>query len=324
MTKRVSSALAAVALSLTASGGLAQSQDEYGVVLKTLANPYWGAMSLGVEAGAKSAGVSYYAQAVENDQATESQLNLCMTMLERKPVGLLVAAINSTNLLPCIKAAQAANIKVADLDGTIDPEVLKKAGIELAFRIGTDNISAGHKAADYLVSMLGKEATGPVLVLEGIAGSPGGKQRTVGFAEKLNELAPNLQIVASLPGDWDRGKAASITNDVLTRNPDLVAIFAANDSMALGAVESTYAAGRGGQVTIIGVDGTTDAVKSIKEGRLNASVAQLPFLVGKQAVESLKKVIAGEKSDQYIPVPTLVLDKQMLDAGTDPMLEYVR
>jgi D-allose transport system substrate-binding protein len=324
MTKRVPSVLATIALGLMLSAASAQAQDEYGVVLKTLANPYWGAMSLGVEAGAKSAGVSYYAQAVENDQATESQLNLCMAMLERKPIGLLVAAINATNLLPCIKAAQAANIQVADLDVTIDPNVLKKEGIELAFRIGSDNISAGHKAADYLASKLGKDARGHVLVLEGIAGSLGGKQRAVGFAEKLKELAPNLQIVASLPGDWDRGKAASITNDVLTRNPDLAAIFAANDSMALGAVESAYAAGRGGQITIIGVDGTTDAVKSIKEGRLNASVAQLPFLVGKQAVESLKKVIAGEKSEQYVPVPTLVLDKQMLDAGTDPMLEFVK
>jgi hypothetical protein len=95
----------------------------------------------------------------------------------------------------------------------------------------------------------------------------------------------NASVQQSLPGDWDRGKAASIASDILTRNPDLVAIFAANDGMALGAVESVYAAGKGDQVTIIGVDGNSDAVKSIKSGRLNASVAQLPYLVGKQAVE---------------------------------------
>ena len=58
--------------------------------------------------------------------------------------------------------------------------------------------------------------------------------------------------------------------------------------------KSVYAAGKGEQVTIIGVDGNSDAVKSIKEGRLNASVAQLPYLVGKQAVENVKKAIAGE------------------------------
>ena len=137
-------------------------------------------------------------------------------------------------------------------------------------------------------------------------------------------MAPGLEIVASLPGDWDRGKAANITNDILTRNPDLVGIFAANDGMALGAVESVYAAGKGDQVTIIGVDGNSDAVKSIKDGRLNASVAQLPYLVGKQAVENMKKVIAGESVEATIFVPTLVLTKDVIDAGTEPMLEYVK
>ena len=131
-------------------------------------------------------------------------------------------------------------------------------------------------------------------------------------------------MVASLPGDWDRGKAANITNDILTRNPDLVAIFAANDGMALGAVESVFAAGKGGSVVIVGVDGNSDAVKSIKEGRLTASVAQLPYLVGKQAVESVKSAVEGGSVDGQIIVPTLVLTKSVMEAGTEPLLEFVK
>jgi D-allose transport system substrate-binding protein len=137
-------------------------------------------------------------------------------------------------------------------------------------------------------------------------------------------VAPGLEIVASLPGDWDRGKAANITNDILTKHPDLVAIFAANDGMALGAVETVFAANKGDKVVIVGVDGNSDAVKSIKAGRLTASVAQLPYLVGKQAVENVKKVAEGGKVDNVIYVPTLVLTKAVLDAGTEPMLEFVK
>ena len=122
----------------------------------------------------------------------------------------------------------------------------------------------------------------------------------------------------------DSGKAASIASDILTRNPDLVAIFACNDGMALGAVESVYAAGKGEQVTIIGVDGNSDAVKSIKDGRLNALVAQLPYLVGKQAVENVKKALGGETVPADVAVPTLVLTKEVLEAGKEPMLEYVK
>jgi ABC-type sugar transport system substrate-binding protein len=308
-----------------ASASMAHSADaEYAILMKTLANPFWGAMGQGVEEGAKAAGVPYYIQAVENDQAAEPQLNVCNTMLERKPAALITAAINSTNLLPCLKAAQSAGIKVVDLDGNLDSAILEKEGIKIAFRIGSDNVAAGAQGAEYLVSKLGADAKGPVLVIEGLSGNVTGQKRAKGFADKLKALAPGLQIVASLPGDWDRGKAASITNDILTRNPDLVGIFAANDGMALGAVEAVYASGKGEQVTIIGVDGNSDAVKSIKDGRLNASVAQLPYLVGKQAVEDVKKAIAGEAVQADIAVPTLVLTKEVLEANKEPMLQYVK
>jgi len=279
---------------------------------------------MGVEEGAAAAGVPYFIQAVESDQAAESQLNVCNTMLERKPVALITAAINSTNLLPCLKAAQDAGIKVVDLDGNLDPAVLDAEGIKITFRIGSDNVAAGAQGADYMVSQLGADATGGILVIEGLSGNVTGQKRAAGFAARLAELAPGLKIVASLPGDWDRGKAASITNDILIRNPDLKGIFAANDGMALGAVESVFAAGKGGDIVIIGVDGNSDAVKSIKAGRLSASVAQLPYLVGKQAVENVKRALAGEAVPADITVPTLVLTKKVLADGTEPMLEFVK
>jgi len=95
--------------------------------------------------------------------------------------------------------------------------------------------------------------------------------------------------------------------------------------MAQGAVETVYAANKGDQVIVIGVDGNSDAVKSIKAGRLNASVAQLPYLVGKQAVEMVKAMKMGDAPDgDWIYVPTMVLTKAVLDAGTEPMLEFVK
>jgi D-allose transport system substrate-binding protein len=316
--------LAGVVAIASSSAALAQDKPLYGVLMKTLANPFWGAMEQGVKAGADAAGVEYYLQAVESDQAAEPQLNACNTMLERKPAVMITAAINSTILLPCLKQANAMNIPVVDLDNNLDPQVTKDAGVNIAFHIGSDNGAAGGQGAEYLVGKLGKDAKGPVLVIEGLSGNITGKKRADGFANKLKELAPGLEVVASLPGDWDRGKAANITNDILTKHPDLVAIFCANDGMALGAVETVFAAGKGEQVTVIGVDGNSDAVKSIKEGRLTASVAQLPYLVGKQAVENVKKIVEGGKVDSPVFVPTMVLTKQILEEGKEPMLEFVK
>ncbi len=321
---KLKSLLLASAVLLAGTAAHAADKPIYGVLMKTLANPFWGAMEQGVKAGAEAAGVEYYLQAVESDQAAEPQLNTCNTMLERKPAVMITAAINSTILLPCLKQANAMNIPVVDLDNNLDPKVTKDAGVNITFHIGSDNEAAGAQGADFVASKVGKDAKGPVLIIEGLSGNITGKHRADGFANELKKAAPGLEVVASLPGDWDRGKAANITNDILTKYPDLVAIFAANDGMALGAVETVFAAGKGDQVTIVGVDGNSDAVKSIKAGRLTASVAQLPYLVGKQAVENVKKVVEGGKVDEVIYVPTLVLTKDVIEAGTEPMLEYVK
>jgi D-allose transport system substrate-binding protein len=325
MTRSTVSLLALGALALTwSSGAQAQDQKLYGVLLKTLSNPFWGAMEKGVQDGAQAAGVEYYLQAVESDQAAEPQLNVCNTMLERQPDVMITAAINSTNLLPCLKKASDMGIPVVDLDANLDHQIAEQAGVNIAFTIGSDNVQAGRQGADYVASQLGQDAEGQVLVIEGLSGNITGQKRAEGFAEQLGKAAPGLEIVASLPGDWDRAKAANITNDILTRNPELSAIFAANDTMALGAVETVYAAGRGGEILVVGVDGNVDAVKSIQSGRLDASVAQLPYLVGKQAVETVGDVLNGKEVEKFIYVPTLVLTQEVLEKGEEPMLQYVK
>jgi D-allose transport system substrate-binding protein len=325
MLKRLTfgASIAALALGLAASAAYAENKPVYGVLMKTLSNPFWSAMEKGVDAGAKNAGVDIFLEAVESDQAAEPQLNACNTMLQKKPVAMITAAINSTILLPCLKQANEMKIPVVDLDNNLDPAITKKAGVDIAFHIGSDNEAAGAKGADYLVSALGKDAKGPVLVIEGLSGNITGEKRARGFAEELKKQAPGLNIVASLPGDWDSLKAANITNDTLQRSPDLVAIFCANDDMALGAVEAARSAGKD-KIIVIGVDGNTNAVKSIKAGRLNASVAQLPYLVGMQAVEDVKKVLAGDKVPEMTYVPTLVLTKEVIEANKEPMLQYVK
>ena len=117
-------------------------------------------------------------------------------------------------------------------------------------------------------------------------------------------------------------KAANIANDTLERNPDLVAIFCANDDMALGAGRGG-ARGREGQAHR---DWRRRHCKraSIRAGRLNASVAQFPYLMGMRAIEDSKKALAGEKVPEFDTVPTLVLTKDVIEVNKEPMLQYVK
>jgi ABC-type sugar transport system substrate-binding protein len=325
MKKNLLTIASALALGLALSP-IAHAQDKpvYGVLLKTLSNPFWDAMAKGIAEGAKESDVTIFQEAAQSDQDAETQLNLCNTMLERKPAALIASAINSSNLLPCMKTANEQGIPVVDLDANLDPKITAKAGVKIAFSIGSDNLHAGAKAADFMAKHLGAQASGPVLVIEGLPGNVTGEERAQGFKDELAKVAPGLKVVASLPGDWDANKAANITNDIMQRSPNLVAIFAANDTMALGAVESVYAAGKGGKITVVGVDGSVDGVKSIKAGRLTATVAQLPYLEAIEAIANVKKVIAGQSVPSVIHVPTLVLTKQVLAAGTNPDLKYVK
>ena len=94
--------IATLALGLAGSAARADDKPTYGVLMKTLSNPFWGAMQKGTDAGAAAAGINVYLQAVESDQAAEPQLNACNTMLQKKPAAMVTAAINSTILLPAI------------------------------------------------------------------------------------------------------------------------------------------------------------------------------------------------------------------------------
>src|ERR1700677_3242720 len=238
----LAASITALALGLATSAAFADDNPVYGVLMKTLSNPFWGAMEKGVDEGGKNAGVEIFLDAVESDQAAEPQLNACNTMLQKKTAAMITAAINSTILLPCLKQANEMKIPVVDLDNNLDPAITKKAGVDIAFHIGSDNEAAGAKGADYLGSGRGKDAKGPVLVIEGLSGNITGEKHARCIAEELKKQAPGLTIAASLPGDWDSLKAANITNDTLQRTPDLVAIFCANDDMAMGSVEAESAA----------------------------------------------------------------------------------
>ncbi len=315
--------IALIALTHSASSAFAADEPVYAVLLKSLSNQFFSIVAKGADEGAKKADVDIILAEGQTGQWAESQLNACETMLERKPAVMIAAAIKSTLLLPCLKQANEMKTPVVDLDNNLDPGTAKKAGVDIAFHIGSNNEAAGATGADYLVSVLGKDAKGPVLVIEGLSGNVTGQKRARGFAAELKRQAPGLDIVASLPGDWDSLKAAEIANDTLERNPDLVAIFCANDDMALGAVEAARAKGKD-KVVVIGVDGTQSALKSIRAGRLNASVAQLPYLMGMLAVADSKKALAGEKLPEFVDVLTLVLTKEVIEANQEPLLQYVQ
>lgn len=172
----------------------------------------------------------------ESDKASEEQLNICFTALERNPKFLAISAANTNMGIQCLKRAQERNIIVAEMDSQIPIAEAQQQGLNIAFSVGSDNYELGRVAAQHALTILKSERP-KILILEGAAGAIAGKQRVDGFREELLSKIPKTTVVGSTAADWDRLKAMNITTDILQRNSDLDLIYAANDLMALAARE---------------------------------------------------------------------------------------
>lgn len=292
----------------------------YGVLLKSTTTPYWASMEQGFKESTQSAEVDYYLRTVESDQNSKAQLEICNTMLQRKPNVMISAAVDSTILLPCIAKANDLNIPFIDLDHTVS----KDSDVEVAFSIGSDHKAAGSQLATYISDTLGKDVTGSVLVLKDITESEISQRRSKGFTEGIARSAPDLKIIASLLANGDKDKATEIAGTVINQYDNLKVIFATSDIVALGAADATFAAGKGEDILVIGVNGHAEAIDSIKSGKLQASVAVLPYLTGTRAVEKATELLAGKRIEHAVTIPSVVITKDILASGTDPMLSFIK
>ncbi len=232
---------------------------------------------------------------VPTEADTAQQLALLESWLDRGYDALLVSPITPQNLNSALAQATAAGIPVINVDELIPVDAAREAGIDIATRIASNNYQAGQLAGQYVLDNL--EAGSKVAILEGLAGNVSGQNRRDGFADTVSGT---MNLVASQPADWDRAKALNAATNILQANPDLKAIYACNDTMALGAVEAVKAAGLEGQVIVIGTDAIPEALEAIKAGRMTGTVAQFPYEIGVLAVENAIKLAEGR------PIPTRI------------------
>ncbi len=151
-------------------------------------------------------------------------------------------------------------------------------------------------ASDYIRELVGEGAN--VAELEGIPGSSAARERGKGFH---NVADKSLKVVAKQAADFDRAKGLSVMENILQANSDIKAVFAHNDEMALGALEALKSAGKT-DVVVVGFDATEDAVKAVNDGRMAATVAQKPELIGEKAMQTAKEITQGKKVDKSIPI----------------------
>ena len=285
--------LIAVAV-MSLSAATQAAEQSMALVVSTLNNPFFVTLKEGAEAKAKELGYQMVVLDSQNDPAKE--LANVEDLAVRKVSAILVNPTDSAAVGNAIMLANKAGIPVLTLD--------RGANVgEVKAHIASDNIAGGKMAGDFIASKLGKNID--VIQLEGIAGTSAARDRGEGFAQAVK--ANGFKVLASQPADFDRTKGLNVMENLLAAHPDVKAVFAQNDEMALGALRATQAAGK--QVLIVGFDGTDDGKAAVKSGKLGATVAQQPALIGAIGVETADKMLKGEAVEKYIPVPLQVVSQ---------------
>lgn len=262
-----------------------------GLAVSTLNNPFFVDLRDGALEEAKKAGLSITVADAQNDP--NRQLSQVENFIEQGVSIILVNPCDSTAIVPAIKAANRAKIPVITVDRGAD-------GGEVVCHIASDNVQGGQMAGEFLAKLIGNK--GKVVELEGIPGTSAARDRGKGFNEVMKKY-PNIKIVARQEAGFDRAKGMTVMENILQAQPEIDGIFCHNDEMALGALRAIEAAGRLSAIKIVGFDATDDAVKSVKDGKMVATVAQKPRVMGSMAVETAKQVLDGIKVGAFIPVP---------------------
>lgn len=284
-----------------------QQGEKIGILVITLANPYWVTLKESYEKAAEELGVNVEVMAAPTENDTKSQLETLQAMVAKDYDGLIVSPIEPFNLVPGVVEANNKGIKVVNLGPGIDLDALEEAGGHLDGRITVDFEEQGEKSAEYIVEQIGKEG-GKVAIIQGIPGAGQSEGRTAG-AKRVFEDSPGIELVSIQPGNWDRNEAYNITTNLLQSNPDIKGIFCCNDVMALAAADALEAAGQREGKYVFGVDFIDEAKEAMKTGKLDGSIAYSMDAYAKAGILLCLKTVQGMDVEQ-INSPLAVVTKE--------------
>ncbi|WP_193609947.1 ABC transporter substrate-binding protein [Nocardioides lijunqiniae] len=253
-----------------------------------------------IKSAAKEAGVKKLIVTNANAELPK-QIADIQDMLNQGVQMLIVAPVNSDGLDPALAAAKQKGVPVL----TIDRKVTNQSCSDYVAFLGSDFYDQGVRAADAMNEATGGE--GKVAVLLGSSGNNVTDERNAGFKDQVEKEYPDLEIVVEQTANFARDEGQTVTEQLLQSNPDITAIYAHNDEMALGAVTAVSAAGKdpGEDIKIVSIDGTRNAVQAIVDGDINAVIESNPRF-GPLAFETMTKFYAGEE----IPEDVIIEDDE--------------
>ncbi|MEV4640925.1 substrate-binding domain-containing protein [Actinoplanes sp. NPDC049548] len=277
-------------------------------VIKGLDNPFFQSMEQGIKDQGTAAGITPTVQAANSITDTTGQADRLTALAGQDFSCYIVNPISGTNLVQGMAQIAAQKDTIVNIDSPVDAAAAKAANATPATYVGTNNESAGEKAGAHMITLV--PANAKVAAIGGIAGDVTSGARVDGFTKATTG---KLQLVQTVAANWERQEALTQTTNIMQAHPDLAGFFVANDDMGLGAAQAVANAGKTGKVHIISVDGNKDALTAVKNGGLDATVAQYPYAIGLMGMEACQAAAAGKTLPANVEAPVELVTKENAD-----------
>jgi ABC-type sugar transport system substrate-binding protein len=266
--------------------GVEHAPVRVGLVLKALDNPFFVAMYQGARDEATRLNVRLTVRSVPSSDDLAGQAAQLRAALAEKDDCYVVNPATATNL---VSALRGATRPVVNVDSPVNRAAAKRAGVRIQAFIGTDDFAGGRVAGSRMASLL--PGGGKVALIGGFAHSVNSDNRLGGFQAAIR--GSRLSVAARADADYDRTKAEIVAERILLKHPHIAGFFAANDLMALGVGDAVSAAGKAGQIQVIGYDGIPEALDAVGAGSIDATVSQYPYAMGQMGVEACVAAARG-------------------------------
>ncbi|MNM36221.1 D-ribose-binding periplasmic protein precursor [compost metagenome] len=303
--------VSSLSLALPFSAAHAEDKPKVALVMKSLANEFFRTMEDGAKDYQKAHADEFelIANGIKNETDTGEQIRIVEQMVNAGAKALVIAPADSKALVSAVKKAMDQGVVVINIDNRLDPALLKSKGISVPF-VGPDNRKGARLVGDYLANEKLK-AGDQVGIIEGVPTTTNAQQRTAGFKDAMD--AAQMKIVSVQSGNWEIDKGNAVAASMLNEYPDLKALLAGNDSMALGAVSAVRAAGKAGQVQVVGYDNINAIKPMLADGRVFATLDQAASQQAVYGIQAALKMVKGEKpdvdADNVIQTPVQLITK---------------
>jgi len=266
------------------------------VFTKNQTNPYFEMVREGAEDAAKQMHARVTQYVPTRPDSIPDQMSQIEDVVTRKPDAVVFVPVDFKAMAPGLQRMNDAGIPVVNITDRVEKG-------DIVTFVGLDDYSVGLETARYLFRKM--DGKGGVIILEGVRGVLTSSERSRGFMKALEE-SPGITLLASQPANYQRLMALQVTENLLQSHPDIAGVLAANDAMALGALEAFDGANR--KVLAVGINGTKEAIDAIKAGRLLASGDNNGFVQGCIGTMAALRTLRKMPVPKEVVFPAVVID----------------